>query len=294
MFSLRAPAKINLYLNVVGKRNDGFHEIETVFERIDLADELTFQSHPDEIQIVCSDPNLSCGPDNLIYKAAILLKKASRINKGASIHLNKRIPIAAGLGGGSSDAAATLLGLNKLWSLALSRSDLVRIGAKLGSDVCFFLQDKPYAVGSGRGEQCKALDTSHKLTHILVVPEERLSTKEIYDGLDLRLTGKAPSINIISHALCNGSLSELAEGLWNDLEPEANRRCPTIKKIQSLLQHLGCVGVSLSGSGSSVYGLCSDPAQAEEIFTNLQIKANPSWRIEIVQTDLAVRVITPA
>src|SRR3989338_9285778 len=125
MIRLRAPAKLNLYLRVLGRRPDGYHEIETLFERINLADELTFAEQPHEVQLTCTDPSLSCGEDNLIVKAARLLQYVSGTRRGARIHLTKRIPIAAGLGGGSSDAATTLLGLNELWRLRLEPKQLV-------------------------------------------------------------------------------------------------------------------------------------------------------------------------
>ena len=139
MILLRAPAKLNLYLRVIGKRPDGYHEIETLFERIDLADELTLEAHPDQLLLTCDDPTLSCGEDNLVLNAARLLRQVSGTMQGARIHLIKRIPIAAGLGGGSSDAAATLVGLNQLWGLGLEPGRLQELGASLGSDVPFFL-----------------------------------------------------------------------------------------------------------------------------------------------------------
>ena len=132
MIRLRAPAKLNLYLRVISKRPDGYHEIETVFERVDLADELTFEAHPTDLKLTCSDPDLPCGDDNLVVKAARLLQAASDTSTGARIHLVKRIPIAAGLGGGSSDAAATLQGLNQLWGLRWPRARLVEMAARLG------------------------------------------------------------------------------------------------------------------------------------------------------------------
>ncbi len=293
MLRLRVPAKLNLYLRVLGRRPDGYHELETLFERVDLADELTVEP-ADTLTLTCSDPSLSCGEDNLILQAARLLQREAGILAGARLHLEKRIPIAAGLGGGSSDAAAALTGLNRLWGLGLDRSRLIELAARLGSDVPFFLSPEPFATGWGRGERCEGLGGSVRLAHVLVVPPERLSTKEIYAGAHFDLTARKPSISIVTHALRNGSLGELADGLWNDLEPEAIRRCPVIATIQAHLREQGCLGVLVSGSGSSVFGLCADVTQAHEVVSRIRSRAPSAWRIETVQTEQPSRVVTPA
>ena len=235
MIRLRAPAKLNLYLRVLGRRPDGFHEIETVFERIDLADELTFEP-ADGLALACTDPALSCGEDNLVIKAARLLQRATGTSLGARIHLSKYIPVSAGLGGGSSDAASALIGLNRLWELGLPRERLTPLAAELGSDVPFFLAGTAFAIGRGRGEMCEPLPDAAPLAHILVVPPERLSTRDVYAGSQFDLTATGPSITMITHALRNGSaMAGLAHGLRNDLEPEAIRRCPVIVTILTCL-----------------------------------------------------------
>ncbi len=292
MLRLRAPAKVNLYLRVVGKRPDGYHEIETVFERIDLADELTFEEQSQEITLTCTEPTLSCGDENLILKAARLLQHTGRTNRGVRIHLTKRIPIAAGLGGGSSDAAATLLGLNALWGLELEPQELIRLSARLGSDVPFFLGGDPFAIGRGRGEVCETLQTTRRLAHVLVCPNVPLSTKAIYESAQFDLTAPKPSLTMVTHALSNGSLGELAHGLWNDLEPEAIRRCPVITRIQSQLLQLGCMSAHVSGSGPSVFGLCRDFAHAQDVAAQLQTLSPSSWRVEPIQTDGASCAVT--
>jgi 4-diphosphocytidyl-2-C-methyl-D-erythritol kinase len=288
MFCLVAPAKLNLYLRVLGCRPDGYHELETVFERIDLADELTLEPARAGLSLTCDDPSLTCGPANLILKAARLLRDATGCRQGARIRLRKRIPIAAGLGGGSSDAAATLRGLNRLWGLGLSRAALTPLATELGADVPFFLAGSACALGRGRGDVCRPLPLRRVLHHVLVVPDAQLSTREVFQGGAWRLTAAKPSSTMVLHALRNGSLSELAEGLWNDLEPEAIRRCPRISLIQSTLRRLGCLAVRVSGSGPSVYGLCRDRAQAQHIAARLRTGEAPAarraWRVEIVRT----------
>jgi 4-diphosphocytidyl-2-C-methyl-D-erythritol kinase len=285
MIHLRAPAKLNLYLRVLGRRPDGYHEIETLFERVDLADELTFEPQPNGLTLTCTEPTLSCGEDNLVLKAARALQETTGVTLGAHIHLIKRIPVAAGLGGGSSDAAAALLGLNHLWELGLGRERLIELAAALGSDVPFFLSRSPFAIGRGRGEWCEPVADAPSLAHVLVVPEERLSTREVYGGFS-PLTDPAPSITMIVHALRNGpDLPGLAKGLWNDLEPEAIRRCPVISRILLLLRELGCLGVCLSGSGPALFGLCGSAAQTQDVVERLRPRAENRWRIEAIQTD---------
>ena len=293
MIHRRAPAKLNLYLRVLGTRPDGYHEIETLFERIDLADELTFEP-AGTLSLTCSDPSLSCGEDNLVIRAARVLQQAAGTAAGARLHLTKHIPIAAGLGGGSSNAAATLLGLNDLWQLGLARARLIELAASLGSDVPFFLQDAPFAIGRGRGERCEALSTDVRLVHVLVIPNERLSTKEIYAAGDFNLTASKPSVTMVAHALSNGSLGELATGLWNDLQPEAIRRCPAIPALLAQLRDRGCFGVSLSGSGPSVFGLCRDVPHAQDVAAPLRNECAPSWRVEVIQTAHSSIAVTPS
>ena len=292
MIHLRAPAKLNLYLRVLGKRPDGYHEIETLFERIDLADELSFGAAPSGIALTCTDPALSCGEDNLIVKAARLLQVVTGTSQGVRIHLVKRVPVAAGLGGGSSNAATALLGLNRLWQLGLPHARLMELAAQLGSDIPFFLSEAAFGVGCGRGERCEPLADVPPLAHVLVVPAERLSTKEIYANSRFNLTAPKPSIRMVQHALCNGSLSELAKGLWNDLEPEAIRRCPLIATIQSSLRALGCLAARVSGSGSSVFGLCRDAVHAQECAYEARCRMPDSVQIEIIRTDHPSGVVT--
>ncbi|MBI2884969.1 MAG: 4-(cytidine 5'-diphospho)-2-C-methyl-D-erythritol kinase [Candidatus Omnitrophica bacterium] len=288
---LRAPAKLNLYLRIVGRRPDGYHELETVFERIDLADELTFEPWPDSTVTLTTDhPTLSVGPDNLILKAAKLLQQTAGVSTGAAIRLTKRIPVAGGLGGGSSDAATTLLGLNDLWGLSWSRARLKPLAAQLGSDVPFFLEEAAVAVGRGRGERCEPLRGVPTLWHVLVALPTALSTKDIFDDWDCAQAGAAltvpeGSLKILAHALSNGSLSELAQGLVNDLTPVAIRRCPLIATILSRLHEAGCPVVLMSGSGPTVFGLCRDESHARTIADSLRAKGSPTWTIHVVRTE---------
>ncbi len=298
---LQAPAKLNLYLRVIGRRPDGYHELETLFERIDLADLLTFAPQASGITLACDDlsavpgtaqagPGLSCGEDNLVTRAAHLLRRACGVTQGAAIHLTKRIPIAAGLGGGSSDAATTLVGLNQLWNTRRSVSQLCELAAQVGSDVPFFLHQHPFAIGRGRGERCELLPGPlPTLWHVVVTPPVHLSTPEIYAGFDEHksvLTDVPPSITMTVHALRNGpALAGLAKGLYNDLEPAAIRRCPVIGDIRALLLEGACQGALTSGSGPSVFGLCQDRSHAEQVAHAIRRRGASAWAVHIVRTE---------
>ncbi len=293
MIRLLAPAKVNLYLHVLGQRPDGFHELETLFERISLADELTLEPAEHRITLYCNDPSLTVGPDNLILRAAALLQETKSTKMGATISLVKQIPIASGLGGGSSDAAATLVALNQLWKLKLPPAKLRELAAQLGSDVPFFLEPSAFAIGRGRGERCEVVSgRMPSLWHVLVVPPERLSTKDVYadfaaqrraGATQTALTPETPSITMCLHALRNGSLGELAKGLLNDLEPVAIRRCPVIHGIHAFLRNNGCLASLLSGSGSAVFGLFETEALAINAAKRLRID-HAEWFVRVVTT----------
>lgn len=288
MVRLRAPAKLNLYLRVLGRRPDGYHELETLFERISLADELSFRLAPQGLSLTCDHPTLSCGEENLVLRAARLLQRVCGVRQGAAIHLTKRIPIAAGLGGGSSDAAATLLGLNRLWRTGCSIRQLCGLAAQVGSDVAFFIHQAPFAIGRGRGEQCEPLaGRLPRLWHVVVSHDAQLATSQVYaewDASTSTLTESAPSITMSVHALRNGSHDELAKGLYNDLEPAAIRRCPIMRTIRGLLLEGGAAGALTSGSGPSVFGVCRSHPHAKRVAQFMRRRGAPTWTIRIAWT----------
>lgn len=269
--TLKSPAKINLYLRVIHKRKDGFHNIETIFERINLFDTIKLKKNSlNIIRIFCKHPDLPRGSSNLCFKAAQLLKDKFSVKEGADIFLKKRIPLAAGLGGGSSNAAFVLLGLNKLWHLGLTQKALIKFAAQLGSDVAFFASLERFAVGRGRGEKITRLKGIKNLWHILVVPPARLLTAKVYQRLNLRLTKKKVSVNILIHALRKKSACPLSGLLMNDLEQAAFCLQPALLRIKNKLKNLGLENPSLSGSGSAIFGLAESQKQAERLKTELQ------------------------
>jgi 4-diphosphocytidyl-2-C-methyl-D-erythritol kinase len=263
-----APAKVNLYLEILGKRSDGYHEIATLLVAISLFDTLELADvASSEIRLECDRLDLSIGSDNLVYRAAQLLRQRTGERRGATIRLRKRIPVAAGLGGGSSDAAAALAGLNVLWHLGLAAAELMAIGNELGSDVAFF-----FATGAawctGRGEVAAPLTLASSLWLVLVCPPFGLATADVYRVAtvpDQPRDGTA-----LLRAAKSGDVEELGRQLYNRLQPAALQLCPALADYRSRLLKLQPAGHLMSGSGSSWFALCRNPVEAQRIARGLR------------------------
>lgn len=261
---LKSPAKLNLFLKVNKKRPDGYHDLTTLFERIDLCDDITLTLNKNgTIGISCSHPDVPSDSRNLVYKTAKILKDSLAVKSGVNIKIIKRVPVAAGLGGGSSNAATVLLGLNRLWRLKLSLKKMVEIAQKIGSDVPFFLYDASWAIGTERGDRIKKLSLPVKLWHVLVVAELKVYTSEIFGALNLKLTKPSTDVNILRCALKKNDLPRISHLLLNDLETAIVQSHPNLLKIKEELENLGAVGVSFSGSGPAVFGLVESRQKAE-------------------------------
>lgn len=257
---LLAPAKVNLFLEILGKRPDGYHELETFMVGVDLFDRLECERIDDDvIRIECDAPNLTTGPDNLIWKAADRLRQRTGTRHGARIRLQKRIPLQSGLAGGSSDAAATLKALNRLWQLHLTRADLSAIGAEIGSDVPFFFAEG-CAWCTGRGEQVESWTLRRPLHMVLICPGQGLSTAEVYSRVrppSERLRGDR-----MRQALATGEVEALGRCLHNRLQEPAESLLPAIRTWCDRLRQAGPVGCLMTGSGSAVFALCRDRQEA--------------------------------
>ena len=254
-FRLKAPAKVNLCLRVLGKRTDGFHEIESVFYQISLFDTLTFE-RSDQLLLTCDGK--ACGPieQSLVIKAASLMRRRYGVAAGACINLDKQIPSGAGLGGGSSDAATALMGLNRLWGLNLTIEGLCALAEQVGSDVPFFLYG-PAARVSGRGEIVSPFAPNSPFHLLVVKPDCSVSTGWAYHNLskDLTLTKNRLNSKICCSSLTGGAISKVVGGLWNDFEEIVFKSFPEISEVKSRLLDAGALGAVMSGSGSSVVGL---------------------------------------
>ena len=254
--TLKSRAKINLSIDVLGKRQDGYHLVEMIMQTIDLYalieinekdnDQITIKSTSDEIPLDCN---------NLVYKAANLIKKTFNINKGVEIHIKKNIPVAAGMAGGSSNAAAVLVGLNKLWNLNLSNQQLEKIGLKLGADVPFCINGGA-VLASGIGEELTPIKGLTKDVCILVCkPDLFVSTKEVYECIDSKDIDKRPNNKFLIECLKNEDTRQLAENMFNVLEGVTMDKHPVIQQIKDIMTNNRALGAMMSGSGPTVFGL---------------------------------------
>lgn len=254
------PAKVNLFLEVQARRPDGYHELATLMTAVSLYDTLEFKEEPGGATTLhCDHPSLSTGPDNLICRSVELVRRHSGRSDGVDIRLWKRIPMMAGLAGGSSDAAATLAGLNRLWRLGWDRERLARLGAELGSDVAFFFAGSA-AWCTGRGERIEPLRLGRPLDFVLVSPPVGLSTADVFRGVTVPAEPWAG--DDVRRAAEEGNVRELGRLLHNRLQPAAERLCPAVSGLLARLAGLGPVGQLMTGSGSTVFALCRDPAEA--------------------------------
>ena len=267
--TLESPAKLNLCLDILGKRPDGFHELVTLFERINLSDKITLKATKGgKVRVFCKHPQVPKGPKNLVVKIALALQADFQVKAGVDIYIDKRIPVAAGLAGGSSNGATVLMGLNRLWNLGLTQKQLNAYAAAVGSDLNFFLYNTPFAIGTGRGEQIRPLKVKTKLWHVLVTPKVKMLTKDVFRALaqaKLNLTNKRDNVNILLPFLREGHIAQIAGALSNDLEPAILSLRPDFMRIKEKLSDAGSVGVCFSGSGPSVYALASSQAHARAI-----------------------------
>jgi len=276
----KTPAKINLGLHIHGKREDGFHELETIFQMVSLYDDVELELLSSGIKLECDTPGVPTDDTNLVCKAALLLRQSYQVEgKGVSIRLKKKIPFGAGLGGGSGNAAGVLMGLNRLWDLKIEREKLSKLAAELGSDVPFFLTS-PCALGMGRGEQLKVLKPCAKFQVLLVFPGFPVATSWVYQNLKLKLTKRENNISILRKNLSLSDITSLGSRLYNDLEPVVIQRFPEVQVVKDELGAWGALGVLLSGSGSTVFGIFDDPEKARIACAGL----NGTWERVIVET----------
>ncbi|MCX6907244.1 MAG: 4-(cytidine 5'-diphospho)-2-C-methyl-D-erythritol kinase, partial [Verrucomicrobia bacterium] len=270
---LRSPGKINFGLDIIRKRPDGFHELESIMAPLGVCDEMEFELRDAAhgITMECNAPGLPTDSGNLVVRAAELLRSYAAVATGAHIRLRKRVPIAAGMGGGSGNGAVALTGLNQLWKLGLSREQLQPLAATLGSDCALFLDPKP-SFCHGRGElvepltdaEAKTLRTAH---FVLINPRFGISTKWAYEQVRPFLTGRSGAIKVVRDALAGGDLPAAVRGMVNTLEGPALRKFPLLELMKESLAKNGCIGSMMSGSGATVFGVAGDRASAERAMT---------------------------
>ena len=291
-----APAKLNLFLRIVGKRPDGFHDLESVMATIGVYDTLELtevDSSEIELSVADSSPRTAsgsmrleapAGPENLVIRAANLLRERTGCRHGARITLIKRIPSSAGLGGGSSDCAAALAGLNRLWNLRLSRPELLTLAGELGSDVAFFLADAPLAVCTGRGERIEPLRVSSRLHFVVAKPASGLSTPAVFREWSSAsgnhsgakpLQSETPTVASFVESLTRHDVGATARRLHNGLQAPAEALNADVRWLSNLFQRLPVIGHQMSGSGSSYFGMCASRRQALAVSSRLRAAGVP-------------------
>jgi 4-diphosphocytidyl-2-C-methyl-D-erythritol kinase len=260
----KTPAKINLGLHIHKKRDDGFHELESLFQMVGWYDEVELEETQENVELYCDTPGIPNDETNLVVKTAKLLQnRCPRKCGGVKITLNKNIPTGAGLGGGSGNAAGVLLALNILWNLKISRDDLISMASELGSDVPFFLMS-PCAIGTGKGEILQPVENPISFYILMIYPGFPISTPWVYGNLKLKLTKYENNISILKNFILRSEFAQLGAALYNDLEPVVFKRYPEILRVKKELLSSGAGGALLSGSGSTVFGIFDNPDIAKK------------------------------
>ncbi len=265
----KAPAKINLGLDVLYKRPDGYHELNMVMTSVDLADRLVFdETSTQEISISSDNHFLPLDHRNHIYQAIQALQKYTGYDQGVHIHLEKNIPVAAGLAGGSSDAAATLRGLNRLWGLNLSLDELAQIGAHVGSDVPYCVYGGT-ALVTGRGEDVQVLPSMPSCWIVLVKPKISVSTRTIFQSIDVpSLTH--PNIARLEDGIRKSDYQQIVRYLGNSLEPITSKKYPIVATIKDKMLSMGADGALMSGSGPTVFAICHNLSRAKRVYNGMK------------------------
>lgn len=294
-----SPAKINLYLRIVGKRPDGYHELETVMLPLDFGDEITLQSSKTGLTLACDNPSLPIDDSNLALRAGKKLAEAFVVRQGAKITLKKRTPLAAGLGGGSSNAAAVLMGLDRLWSLGAPTEELHALAATMGSDINFFMSGGA-ALCRGRGEQVDSVPCRLSAAILLVNPGFGISTKWAYEKwskavpLGAGLTVPPPEVSLLLRALAEDDLAGVSRCLFNSLEAPSVRKFPVLELIKNAMRDGGAAGALMSGSGASVFGLFADAKHAGESAREIREQFGPSMWTTVSRFASVRRDLRPA
>lgn len=266
---MRSAAKINLAIDVLGKRPDGYHEVSMIMQTISLYDTIHASIEKDEIRVTTNSALIPTNRENIVYRAAEYLKKTYAIKTGAWLHIDKSIPVAAGLAGGSTDAAAALKLLNQLWDLRLNKNELMFAGMQLGADVPYCIQGGT-VLAEGLGERLTPIKSLPECHILLAKPCAGLSTKEVYQGLDLNRIEKRPDIKAMLGAIEEGNLYKIAKQMCNVLEIVSIKKYPEIRQTKQKLLEYGAIGSLMSGSGPTVFGLFDEAAAAYKAYEKMK------------------------
>jgi 4-diphosphocytidyl-2-C-methyl-D-erythritol kinase len=277
----KAPAKINLGLDVVRKLSDGYHELSMVMVSIDLNDYVTVTKISENQVIVESNSHkMPLNAKNDVYKVAVLIKEKYAINSGVKIELQKSIPICAGLGGGSSDAAATIRALNNLWDLKLSIEEMIAIGFEVGSDVPYCIS-AGCALISGRGEVVECIEYNLSSWIVLVKPDFGISTRKIFKEIDCNTISRV-DINSLKQAIQDGDYQEMLKFMGNSLEDITIAKKPFIQKIKDRMLKCGADVAQMTGSGPTVFALCQSEKRADKIVNSMKGFCREVYKVRIL------------
>ena len=279
----KSPCKVNLILNILGKRADGFHALETIMQPVNLCDEMTFERAGASLQLTCSHPALSTDSKNLVHRAATAFLAAAKISDGVKIHLQKNLPLAGGIGGGSANAAVTFTALNQLFGTPLPLEKLHELAAALGSDAPFFLYNKP-ALATGRGEKVQTLENFPPLigkAFFLVHPGFGISTPWSYQNLarfPKDQNGTVGRAQKLVSALQLNNWPAIADGIYNSLEAPAFDKFPVLQLYKEFLREHGALVSLMSGSGSTTFAIAENLAAAENLSEKFKSQfGNHGW-----------------
>jgi len=270
---LNAYGKVNLSLDVLARRPDGYHEVETVLHTVELHDTVVLRDAEGGIRVVCDHRRVPTDEQNLVFRTAQLLREVAGTDRGVEIEVRKRIPPASGLGGGSSDAAVTLLGLAQMWKLRLDHAQLLELAAHVGSDVPFFLVGGA-ALATGRGERLRYLPTLPATWVVLACPDAEVSTAWAYANLDLARVPRRPNTQRLVEALRAEDVAAVARELCNVFEPLVSERYPQVQELKRRLLEAGALGASMTGTGPAVFGLFPGEAEARRAWEALRASAD--------------------
>lgn len=264
-----AYAKINLCLDVVGRLPNGYHEVRMIMQSVGICDTLSFERTEGEIVITAEGGELPLGPDNLIYKAILLIRETFGITGGVRVHLEKRIPIAAGMAGGSTDAACTLKAMNELYDLGLSEQKLMELGVRIGADVPYCIMGGT-ALAEGIGEKLTKLPDMPETILVVAKPRAFVSTKEVYQKIDGKELPEHPDVDGMADAIRAGELAGIVGRLGNVMETVTVEMVPAIGKLKQKMLRGGALGSLMSGSGPTVFGIFDDRAKAERVLSEIE------------------------
>ena len=270
---IKAYAKVNISLDIVGKREDGYHLLEMIMQSIDLYDELNIEKQSKDITIKCNKPYVPTDERNLAYKAAKLFIEKYEINSGVNISIKKNIPVCAGLAGGSTDGAAVLKAMNKIFGVEASDEELIKLGLKLGADVPYCIKGGT-ALCKGVGEEVTELSSFKDKILVLVKPPFGVSTKSVYQEFDLSKVRSHPNTEVLIKAIERNDLKVVSNNMKNLLENVTLRKHKVLINIKEEMKSLGSIGTMMSGSGPTVFAFFDDMLKAQRCFEKMKLKYN--------------------